>query len=635
MSNIAIFVPRQDMLDKVRQVVETDHIDLQQMKVIETPNAVNEARLAITKGAGIIIARGIQALLIKRHTNVPVVEIRLSGQELGLLIVKAKKLAGKLCPHIALIGFQNQFDNMDHFGELFHIHFHAYFPADVTDIPQAVECAAKEGAEVVIGGDTVNQIARNLKIPSIFMESGEESIRTAIAVARRIEYASDIEKQNRAQLKTILDTSFGGIVKIDSQHRIMEINSYMEEFLHKPRDEFIGQPIENLLTGIDRGQVDRLLTKEQEWVTTTIRIGGQPLMVMASTIECDDKVNGAFFSLLRMTSDKLPSDNLREMYLNGYFAHSNFEHIERSSPEMEKCIELAKSYALTKNPVLIYGETGTETDIFAQAIHNNSSRKNQPFVAVTCIPNDPDIYRALFGDVDSDNKAMLSKGAMVSANYGTVYIRDIENIPLKCQERLLKTIQQNAFTRSEAGSPLILNTRIIASSHRDLIYLVKNGTFLEELYYILTPFSLKLPPLRRNPGAIRPLAERYIRDSSSRYCKYPIISEEAWKRITGYSWEGNLLQLKYFCDRLVLTATKRVIREDYVEGLLAEAYPALHMRNGEETVILYKYPQAAKIADLMKKYAGNRTRVAKELGISTTTLWRYIKKFGVNTTYDF
>lgn len=636
MSNIVILVPKERILEKVQHVITADGISVRQLKAIETSNAVNEARYAIQEGTDVIIARGIQAQLIKDNTKIPVVEIRLTGQELGLLVTQAKRMTKNDCPIVAIIGFRNQFSNTDHFDELFGIHLHIYYIKKVEDIPQMVELAANEHADVIIGGDMVNQLSGNMGISSIFLDSGEESIREAIDIARRIEYASDLEKRDKAQLQTILETSFCGITRIDSAHRITDVNYLMERILNKAKDSLLGEPIESVIADIDAALIENLLNGSHEWATSAITVNDKPLMVMASPVEYDSQCSGAVLSFMKVGSfNKLPSDDSREMYLNGFFAHATFRDIVRFSPEMERCVELAKAYSLTNKPVLIYGETGTEKEIFAQAIHNNSSRKSQPFITVACIQNDPNLFEMLFGSVEPKTGQINKRGLLAKANYGTVYINNIENMCLACQYKLFTIIQQNFMGRIGTENSLFFSTRILVSATRDLIYMVRNGEFLEGLYYILNSFSFEIPPLRKSPNEIKGLAESYIKKYSEQYYKFIELSDNAWKKLCGFPWRGNLIQLEYFCERIVLTAVKRMLDEEYIEDLLAELYPVVRMNNGEEKITVFKYPQAAKIADLMDKYAGNKTMVAKELGVSSTTLWRYIKKYGIKIKYDF
>lgn len=631
MANIAVLVPKQKMYEQVQHVIEELKLEVHQLKMIETPNAVNEARVAVEQGANILIARGTQATLIKRNTNIPVVEMRLTGQELGLLVLHAKQLVQKPHPHIAFIGFANLFSSMDHFEELFDIKLDVYYLEDVDDTLSMVELAVQNGADIIIGGDIATRVAQNMGVPALFMECTEESIKEAFNVAERVAYAADLEKRSKAQLETILDTAFSGIIKIDSAHKITAVNRFMERILNKKEGELLGKILEEELLGMDTSQVEALLRGEQTWITSSVSIKDTQLMVMAAPIAYDEQSAGAIFSFQKMnTAPKVPSKNLREMYLNGYIARAGFQNILRTSPKIKDCMELARSYALSKKPVLIYGETGTEKDLFAQAIHNSSARRNQPFIAVNCVENDPELYTILFGDLETGTK----KGALEAANYGSVYVSDVQNLPPKCQYQLFRIIQQNMFGQNELDKTLICNTRVLLSASVNLAGLVRSGAFREDLYYLLNSFSMEIPPLRQTPQEIPVLAEQYIKEFSQQYYKFLVLSEGAVKKLTEYPWEGNLLQLSSFCERLVLTATKRVIEESLVESLLNEIYPFVRMNGRQQKILVYKHPQAAKIAELLEQYDGNRARVAKELGISTTTLWRHMKKFGVEKKYD-
>lgn len=187
MSKIAILLPKEYMLEQARNVIREDELDIDILKVIKTSDSVYEARQAVEQGAEVVLARGVQAAFIRQYTNIPVAELTLTGQEIGLMIASAKKkVPDKKCPQIALIGFKNMFSDTTYADELFDIRLKFY---DITAIEQAaekVDLAIQEGADVLLGGDTVNALAAQKGIPAQFIDSTEESIRSAIGVAKKM-----------------------------------------------------------------------------------------------------------------------------------------------------------------------------------------------------------------------------------------------------------------------------------------------------------------------------------------------------------------------------------------------------------------------------------------------------------------
>ena len=165
MSKIAVLLPKEYMLEQARKVLQEKNADIDILKVIKTSDSVYEARKAMEQGAGIIVARGVQAAYIREYTNIPVAEIILTGQEIALMVAAAKKLIPeKKHPQIALIGFESMFSDTSYFDELFGITLKTYFMKSMEQAAEKVELAIAEGADVLLGGDTVNSLAYGNRI---------------------------------------------------------------------------------------------------------------------------------------------------------------------------------------------------------------------------------------------------------------------------------------------------------------------------------------------------------------------------------------------------------------------------------------------------------------------------------------
>ena len=443
MSKIAILLPKEYMLEQARNVIREDELDIDILKVIKTSDSVYEARQAVEQGAEVVLARGVQAAFIRQYTNIPVAELTLTGQEIGLMIASAKKkVPDKKCPQIALIGFKNMF------------------------------------------------------------------------------------------------------------------------------------------------------------------------------------------------SDTTYADELHSYYLKGYVAYAHFSDIRITGKEMEYCVELSKMYALSKNPVLICGEDGTDKEKLAQCIHNNSSYKAGPFVAVNCsgMTEQMQVDR-LFGNPDAEDESM-KKGALAIGDHGTIVISEIEKLSLLCQYRLYRAIRYDSLIQNDLERSQTLDNRIIAITGADLYQYVEQGRFRQDLYYLLNSLTVEIPPLRKRPQDIRAIVEDCRVRFTKRYARFPKIAEDAMEALAGFGWQGNEIQLESFCERLFLTSPKKTITSDYVYFLLDTLYPVKERISEDGTTVIYQHPEAARLTELLEKHQGNRSAVAKELGISTTTLWRRMKKYGVINKYD-
>ena len=624
------------MLEQARNVIREDELDIDILKVIKTSDSVYEARQAVEQGAEVVLARGVQAAFIRQYTNIPVAELTLTGQEIGLMIASAKKkVPDKKCPQIALIGFKNMFSDTTYADELFDIRLKFY---DITAIEQAaekVDLAIQEGADVLLGGDTVNALAAQKGIPAQFIDSTEESIRSAIGVAKKMILTAEAEKNFTAQFETVLDNSYNGILEIDENKEIMIVNRAGEELFHKKASQLEGTALEKVIPELEQRYIDDVLSGKRDSFMTSVYVAGVPMMLTAAPIQYENKIRSAIISLYRNASvRKNDADELHSYYLKGYVAHAHFSDIRITGKEMEYCVELSKMYALSKNPVLICGEDGTDKEKLAQCIHNNSSYKAGPFVAVNCsgMTEQMQVDR-LFGNPDAEDESM-KKGALAISDHGTIVISEIEKLSLLCQYRLYRAIRYDSLIQNDLERSQTLDNRIIAITGADLYQYVEQGRFRQDLYYLLNSLTVEIPPLRKRPQDIRAIVEDCRVRFTKRYARFPKIAEDAMEALAGFGWQGNEIQLESFCERLFLTSPKKTITSDYVYFLLDTLYPVKERISEDGTTVIYQHPEAARLTELLEKHQGNRSAVAKELGISTTTLWRRMKKYGVINKYD-
>ena len=189
------------------------------------------------------------------------------------------------------------------------------------------------------------------------------------------------------------------------------------------------------------------------------------------------------------------------------------------------------------------------------------------------------------------------------------------------------------FLHNGSNRPTSTSVRVIASSDVNLISRVEKGEFRSDLYYALTVLSLELLPLRRRRADIMGWVNCKLQEWQERYKRYVHLTQGAQNFLQAYDWPGNLNQIDNVCERIVLLTEKRNIDEVFVRRQLEQVTPKL--LPGSDRVVLYKDQKAVQIAELLRKYNGNRERVAAELGVSKTTLWRYIKKFGIEEDYSY
>lgn len=634
MSKIGMLLPEKGMEEKARTIVAESKADVVYLKAIATVDAVNEARLAVEAGAHIIIARGYQAQLIKQYTNIPLVEMRLQPQEIGLLIQQAKILVKKEHPVIAILAFENMLADLSYMEELFGVTLKIEYLDRIEEAMQRISDMKEEMVDVIIGGEITCQAAERLGYPSLFYQSTEESLREALKTAENMAFALEIEKQNTAQFETVLDTSFNGIIKVNAEGKVIVINKMVENLLGRSKEEVIGLPLEQVFPQIETEIVDKILSGATESYSTSISVRNKAWMLLMAPIQYDDIITGAILALRKIADASVGVKNGRnEMRIHGFAAQTNFQDIHTVNQKMREVLEEAKIFALSESPILIYGQAGSEDYLIAEAIHNNSNRKAGPYVSINMRGMDKENQmEELFRRETADGQGI--KGAMVKANHGTLFIKGAEHLTLRVQHQILRTMLSRAMMRTDAQPLDSIDVRIIASSKVNLKKLVDRGDFSEELYYMIQGLTLDIPSLNQRPEDLRYHFDREVKRYSELYNRHLTITDGGYQKLQDLAWNGNVIQLKSFCERLVLSAKKRSVDEVMIQKLFDTLYPHIGKVKGEEKVIIYKSPEGEELSTLLEKYHGNRSLVAKELGISTTTLWRKMKKYGIEAKFD-
>ena len=620
MGKITLLVSREEMLHQAHNILQEKKYKIRDMRVIDTSSAVTEARRSISEGASIIIARGLQASLIKQYTDIPVVEIVLTAQEMALLVTRAKQIVKKPKPMIAVVGFYNMFCDMSYFDELYGIVLQTYYVRQGSELEGAVEEAVKQGADLIIGGDLAVSKATKAGVPSLFLSMTEDSLRQAFAMAERMDYAVSVEKKTAAQLETLLDYSYNGVIRLDGGGIITAVNPLMEDMMGKTWQELKGVDIRDAAPQIKEEELKRVLEDGEEYSLFLEWGRGSVFAVMAPVLY-EERVDGVIITCHKVKKRPVPS--LQKGGLGKSLPPLvRFEDILQQSEAMQKCVHLARLYALSKQPVVLMGEPGTEKRMLAEAIHNSSSRGNAPFLDVPCAGLTGEAQRVMiFGE----------RGAVLQVNSGSLLIQDAQELTPDNQYRLYQLIRFRVCHGTDIASLRRADVRVMTTLEKPPSVLMAEGRLRQDLGYLLSGLELTVPPLRERAEDLQKKLEDTGRACCERYLRYHVLTAGAKRMLLDYSWKGNLFQIESFCDRLILTAKKRSVDEIAVRRLLDELYPETtdEMAGKEEAEPFGGNLEAKRIADTLKKYGGNREKTAKALGISKATLWRHRKKYGI------
>lgn len=306
-----------------------------------------------------------------------------------------------------------------------------------------------------------------------------------------------------------------------------------------------------------------------------------------------------------------------------------FDKIVGSSPEVAKAINIAKRVAKTDTTVLLNGETGTGKEVFSQAIHYESVRKNEPFVAINCSALGKDILESeMFGHKKGafTGADKNKKGLFEEADGGTIFLDEIGEMDLVLQAKLLRVLETGAFLKVGDTKEKKVDVRIIAATNRDLEKESEAGRFRSDLYYRLSVFKILLPSLRNRQSDIPLLADYFIQMSTAKMGRRAMTMHEDFKKsLLNHAWKGNIRELRNVIERAV------ILTDDDV--LTAETLPLEFQINNEENEGAYSLTLAMMenkhIRKVLAYTGGNKTKTAELLGIGLTTLYRKMEEYGI------
>ncbi|AXU81474.1 AAA family ATPase [Clostridium sp. HMSC19D02] len=375
------------------------------------------------------------------------------------------------------------------------------------------------------------------------------------------------------ELDTILNLSKDGILFTSKDGEINTYNSKVKDILDINEDIY-GKYIEDIF--VDSLKV---LLSEKEILDKVVVFNRKYINVNKKNIYNRDEKMGTYYSLQEITYIKKLEQNLtKKLREKGQIAKYTFKDIKTNSPKMFECIDLAKKVSKSDLSILIRGESGTGKELIAQSIHNNSNRKNQPFIAVNCAAVPENLLESqLFGYDKGTFTGGLKdgkQGLFELANNGTIFLDEIGDMPLELQTKLLRVLQEKQIMPVGSHNVINIDVRIISATNKNLEQMIDNSQFREDLYYRLNTIPINIPPLRERKEDILIIMEDLIN-------KKLVITPEAKKLIQNYMWKGNIRELQN------VTSYLNIMCEDIV--LEKDLPPNLRSSDNKNTSLKLKY----------------------------------------------
>jgi two-component system, NtrC family, response regulator AtoC len=330
-------------------------------------------------------------------------------------------------------------------------------------------------------------------------------------------------------------------------------------------------------------------------------------------------------------------------------ARFNFGELIGKSQELEKVLATIKQVAPTASTVLLRGESGTGKELIARAIHNNSPRKDKPFVKVSCAALAPGILESeLFGHEKGSFTSAIGRklGRFELADEGTIFLDEVGDIPMETQVKLLRVLQEREFERVGGTETIRVDVRIVSATNRPLEELIRTGKFREDLYYRLNVFPIVSPPLRKRASDIPVLARHFIAKFGKVTGKQVRdLSDGSLTKLMSYQWPGNVRELENVMERALILAQHELIDEGDLDfgsrpmsfsdtptssvsspGALTQDPSG---QRGEGLTGILEDIERRRLVEAMNKHNGRKAEAARDLGINRSTLYYRLKKYGL------
>ena len=632
-NDICVMAPTLQLAEKAEMLIKQENYQNIDVVVVASgrQETVKCAQTLAAAGAEIIITRKGTRRIVEEVTNLKVVSLNNSLSDyLWMLKERGLHTPGL----IAFFSYDPMSSDILQMCEMLEVQTKNYIFKSFADCRGCVERALKDGAVFSVGGAWTDPWAKRLGLPHVIVENSVETILNALESATQLRRVQVEEAEKQCLFKTqsemyqaVLDFTHDAILAIDENGRIQVLNPPAERIMGCRAADSVGQPVEAVLPNtllpevLESGekQLDQIMQIHQTLCNTNripILVDGQRRGVVAT------------FQDVKQLQNSEQKIRLK-LHEKGLVAKYAFNDILGDSPAIRSTIQIARSYAASRASVLILGETGTGKELFAQSIHNASDRRDGPFVAINCAAVSNSLLESeLFGyEAGSFTGASRGgrEGVFELAHGGTLFLDEIGEIPRETQVELLRVLQEKEIRRVGGSRVIPVDVRIIAATNKDLLQETVEGRFREDLYYRLDVLDLKLPPLRERGDDVKILGLHLFRQLPGG--KDPIMQSQflyLLEQVGPYQWYGNIRELQNFVERANILMRNAGASSVTVSDILRRrAEPAPEPCQETES------RDRRAIEAALHNHPGSMADAARSLGCSRQTLWRKMKKYGI------
>ena len=452
-----------------------------------------------------------------------------------------------------------------------------------------------------------------------------------------------LEKTYGKYWQTVIDTMLEGLMLVDPDGKIVFVNTAFEQLTGYNKSEVEGKSCEILgcdtCFGTRKEGKDKYCALFKEGKVRRRKCifqkkGGGQLHVLKNAAIIRDKTGKVVGGVENLT-DLSPIVEKEEVILRLRKQLSNedgFHGMLGKSAAMKRVFDLIASAAPSEAPVVIYGESGTGKELAAAAIHRLSGRHEGPFVKVNCAALNENLLESeLFGHVKGafTGADRTRVGRFEAASSGIIFLDEIGDLPLTTQTKLLRVLQEKEFERVGDNRPIMTDVRVLAATNKDLTRRMQEGLFREDLYYRINVIPIYLPPLRDRLDDIPLLTDTFIHKMNLKTEKTITgIAKEALDVFMRHNWPGNIRELINVIEYAFVLCPQGEISISHLPAQLLGHQP-MHVQTSKSSYKRSTGGGRQELIEALQAAGGNKSEAARRLGISRVTLWKHIKKFGI------
>lgn len=481
--------------------------------------------------------------------------------------------------------------------------------------------------------DRIPDVIDNYGIYSDFMEKMSEMLSSklkSLLIAEEV----DLLKNN---LNVIIESLLDGVICVNMEGEITFINYSAEKLLNMSKSSLMGKNIGELIRLDSLGSVgDLSLEADNIYSHVAGANGSIPVLISMKNIRNDSKHFGKIFFIQEISNIKK-----KHSVISGSENKFSLNNIVGGSRAIEITKELIATVAKSSSTVLITGESGTGKELCARAIHAESSRCKGPFIPINCSAIPETLLESellgyeegAFSGASKNGK----KGKFEQANHGTIFLDEIGDMPLGLQAKILRVLQEKCLVRIGGSKVISLDVRIVTATNRDLLSLIRENKFREDLFYRINVIPINMPSLRERKDDIAVLASDFLRKYSlSMGRNISGFGAEAMEAMLKYDWPGNVRELQNAVEYACNVESGGAITVKSLPERIRVWSQVPYGSCGEKLKKISKEElscgEEQKLRDMLLKYGGSlesKKRIAAELGMGIATLYRKIKKYNI------